>query len=391
MKITAIETHVVNAELRNWIFVRVLTDEPGLYGWGEATLEWKTRAVTGAVEDLAPIVIGLDPRDIEQAVRAMKKQGFWQPLGVIGTTALSGIEMALWDIFGKSAGLPVWRLLGGKVRERVPVYTHLGLGEMDAVYHSMDASSLVERGLKVKEEGYRAMKLVNVPYTHYTASPAAIDGFVDGMRRLREAVGDEIELMVDFHGRCASAGAALAYLRALEPFRVMFAEEPLPPGDIGSFKAIAEASPVPIAAGERLTSAQEFAPYFDARVLTVAQPDLCHCGGFSEARRIAALAEVAGAGIAPHNPLGPIAGVAALHFDIATPNFIIQEEMTGAVPWYFEVVQGPIIRVDGAWQIPDAPGLGVEVDLSVAAKHPYRQEPFPTREAKMPDGTIVDW
>lgn len=391
MKITAIETHVVNAELRNWIFVRVLTDEPGLYGWGEATLEWKTRAVAGAVEDLAPIVIGLDPRDIEQAVRAMRKQGFWQPLGVIGTTALSGIEMALWDIFGKSAGLPVWRLLGGKVRDRVPVYTHLGLGEMDAVYHSMDASSLVERGLKVKEEGYRAMKLVNVPYTHYTATPSAIDGFVDGMRRLREAVGDDIELMVDFHGRCASAGAALSYLRALEPFRVMFAEEPLPPGDIGSFREIARASPVPIAAGERLTSAMEFAPYFDQRVLTVAQPDLCHCGGFTEARRIAALAEVAGAGIAPHNPLGPIAGVAALHFDIATPNFIIQEEMTGAVPWYFEVVQGPIKRVDGAWQIPDAPGLGVEVDLKVAAKHPYRQEPFPTREARMPDGTIVDW
>ncbi|HEX9449335.1 MAG TPA: galactonate dehydratase [Dongiaceae bacterium] len=391
MKITEIETHIVNAEMRNWVFVRVLTDQAGLYGWGEATLEWKARAIVGAIEDLTPIVIGRDPRDIEQAVRAMKKQGFWQPLGVIGMTALSGIEMALWDILGKSLSVPVWRLLGGKVRERVPVYTHLGLGQMDAVYNSMDASSLVERGLAVKEQGYTAMKVVNVPYTHYTATTKAVDEFTRSMAALRAALGPEIELMVDFHGRCASAGAALAYLRALEPFNVMFAEEPILPGDVASMKVIADASPVPIAHGERLTSAAEFAPYIEARTMTVAQPDLCHCGGFTEARRIAALTEVAGIGLAPHNPLGPIAGVAALHFDIATPNVIIQEEMTGAVPWYFEVVQGPIRRVDGAWQIPEAPGLGVEVDLKVAAQHPYKQEPFPTRDAVMPDGTIVDW
>ena len=148
---------------------------------------------------------------------------------------------------------------------------------------------------------------------------------------------------------------------------------------------------MPIAHGERLTGAAEFAPYIEARAMTVAQPDLCHCGGFSEARRIAALCEVAGIGLAPHNPLGPIAGVAALHFDVATPNVIIQEEMTGAVPWYFEVVDGPIRRVDGFWQVPEAPGLGVEVDLTVAAKHPFAQEPFVTRSAVIADGTIVDW
>lgn len=391
MKIRAIETHIVNADMRNWVFVRVLTDTDGLHGWGEATLEWKTRAVVGAVEDLAPILVGRDPRDVEQAVRAMKKQGFWQPLGVIGTTAISGIEMALWDILGKSVGLPVWRLLGGKVRDRVPVYTHLGMGEMNAVYNSLDAGSLAARGRAVLDQGYRAMKLVNVPYTHYTATPAAIDGFVRGMAALREAVGPEVEIMVDFHGRCASAAAALAFLDALAPFRVMFAEEPIPPGDVGSMTRIAERSPVPIAAGERLTAAAEFAPYIEARALAVAQPDLCHCGGFTEARRIAALAEVAGVGLAPHNPLGPIAGVAALHFDIATPNFIIQEEMTGAVPWYFDVVDGPIVRIDGCWQVPDRPGLGVEVDLKVAARHPFAQEPFPTRDAVLADGTIVDW
>ncbi|MBN8997309.1 MAG: galactonate dehydratase [Rhizobiales bacterium] len=391
MKITAVETHVVNAEMRNWVFVRVLTDQDGLYGWGEATLEWKAQAIVGAVRDLAPLVVGLDPRDIEHAARAMRKHGFWQPLGVVGMTAVSGIEMALWDILGKSLGVPVWRLLGGKVRDRVPVYTHLGMGDMRAVYGSMSPESVVERGRKVVEEGYRAMKVVNVPYTHYTATPRDIDTFAAGIVALREAVGEEIEIMVDFHGRCASTGAALAYIDAIRDCRVMFVEEPILSVDVPSMKRIAERSPIPIATGERLTSAADFAPFLAERCMTVAQPDLCHCGGFSEARRIAALAEVAGVGIAPHNPLGPIAGVAALHFDVATPNFIIQEEMTGAVPWYFEVVRGPIRRVDGFWQVPDRPGLGVEVDLAVAAKHPFAPEPNPAREARIADGTIVDW
>ena len=137
MKITTITATVVNAEMRNWIFVKVETDQPGLYGWGEATLEWKTRAVVGAIDDIAPLIVGRDPRDIEQAVRIMHKHGFWK-MGVIGATAISVIEVALWDILGKDLGVPVWRLLGGKVRDKVRVYTHLGLGDMRAVYESMD-------------------------------------------------------------------------------------------------------------------------------------------------------------------------------------------------------------------------------------------------------------
>src|SRR5919107_758749 len=153
MKITKVETLVCHARMRNWIFVRVLTDQPGLYGWGEATLEWKTRGVVGAIEDLAPLMIGRDPRDIEQAVRAMKKQSFWR-LGAIGMSAISGIEIALWDILGKDLGVPVWRLLGGKVRDRVGVYTHLGLGDMRAVYETLDAAPLVERAREVVDKGY---------------------------------------------------------------------------------------------------------------------------------------------------------------------------------------------------------------------------------------------
>ena len=168
MKITGIRTVIVHAEMRNWIFVRVDTDQAGLYGWGEATLEWKTRAVDGAVSDLAPLVIGRDPRDIEKNVRIMKKHSFWR-LGAIGMSAVSGIEIALWDIFGKSLGVPVWRLLGGQVRDKVWVYTHLGLGDMRAVYETESAEQLTERAHEVLERGYRAMKVVIIPYTHYSA------------------------------------------------------------------------------------------------------------------------------------------------------------------------------------------------------------------------------
>ena len=390
MKITAVKTTVVNAEMRNWIFVRVETDQAGLYGWGEATLEWKTRAVVGAIEDLAPLLIGRDPRDIEQAVRVMHKHGFWR-MGVIGATAISGIEVALWDILGKELGVPVWRLLGGKTRDHVPVYTHLGLGDMRAVYETMQPDALVESALRVVEKGYRALKVVFIPYTHYTAPLRAIDHVAKLMRALREAVGDAISVMVDFHGRPASASAALDYIRALEPGRPMFVEEPVPPGDPQAMKEVAEKSSVAIAAGERLIGRGEFEPLFRLRAVHIAQPDIAHTGGIAEARKIAAAAETAGIGIAPHNPLGPLAGVAALHFDIATPNFVIQEEMTGAVPWYSDVAATPIKMVDGAWRIPEAPGLGVEVDEKVCAKHPFRQETLATQHAILPDGTIVDW
>jgi galactonate dehydratase len=390
MKITGIRTVVVNAEMRNWIFVRVDTDQPGLYGWGEATLEWKTRAVVGAVEDLTPLVMGRDPRDIEQLIRIMHKHGFWR-IGVIGSSAIAGIEVALWDILGKSLGVPVWRLLGGRMRDRVRVYTHLGLGEIDAVYNSMSAGPLIERAHAVLELGYTAMKVVFIPYTHYTASSRSIDEVARLMQDLRSAVGDSVDLMVDFHGRCASAGAALHYIDALAPGRPFFVEEPLPPQDVAGMKSLARRTHVPLAAGERLVDRWEFEPLFKARAIDIAQPDLCHVGGFTEARKIAAMAEVAGAGIAPHNPLGPLAGVAALHFDVATPNFVIQEEMVGAVPWYNEVLHGPIRMLDGYWQVPEAPGLGVEIDEAVAARYPFKQEVMAATEAVLPDGTIVDW
>lgn len=390
MKIVAITTRVVNADMRNWVFVRVETDQPGLYGWGEATLEWKTRAVVGGVEDLAPLIIGRDPRDIEQIVRILKKHSFWR-LGVIGMSAISGIEIALWDIMGKWLGQPVWRLLGGKVRDKVKVYTHLGLGDMRAVYETLELEPLIERASTIVERGYHAFKAVFIPYTHYTALLPEVDKVARLMEELRKTVGPSVEIMVDFHGRPASAAAALAYIDAVAPGRPMFVEEVLPPGETRALAQVAAKTRVPIACGERLVDRAEFDDLFRTRAIDIAQPDICHCGGLWEAKKIAAMAEAASIGIAPHNPLGPIAGVAALHFAVSTPNHIIQEEMVGAVPWYFEVVKGPIRLVDGHWLIPEAPGLGIEIDEAACARHPYAPEIMHTTNAVLADGTIVDW
>lgn len=390
MKIAAIEARIVNADMRNWVFVKVVTDQAGLFGWGEATLEWKTQAVVGAINDLSPLLIGRDPRDIEQAVRVMKKHSFWR-LGVIGMSAVSGIEIALWDILGKSLNVPVWRLLGGKVRDKVRVYTHLGLGDMKAVYETLDEDPLVERALEVVAKGYRALKAVFIPYTHYHAPLPDVAKVGRLMEALRGAVGLDIEIMVDFHGRPAGASAALAYIDALAPFRPMFIEEPLPPGETGALRELAAKTKVPLATGERLIDRAEFHDVLAASAISILQPDICHCGGLSEAKKIAAMAEAVSVGVAPHNPLGPIAGAAALHFAVSTPNHVIQEEMVGAVPWYFDVVQGPIEMKDGFWRVPEAPGLGITVDETECARHPYAPEILHTLNAVLDDGTVVDW
>ncbi len=391
MKITAVKPLVVNADMRNWVFVKVETDQTGLYGWGEATLEWKTRAVVGALEDLAPLVVGHDPAQINQLVRIMKKQSFWR-LGAIGSSAASGIELALWDILGKTLQCPVWQLLGGRVRDRVKVYTHLGMGQMEAVYESLDEEPLLARAETVRSNGYNAIKIVNIPYTHYTVSLPDLDKLHRMTLRLREILGPECELMIDFHGRPGSARSALQYVDAVAAARPLFIEEPVQPGDGKGLQFVRERSTVPVAAGERLIDLADFAALFDNRAVDIAQPDLCHCGGFTEARKIAAMAEAVGIGIAPHNPCGPIAGAAALHFAVATPNHIIQEEMVGAVPWYREVLsKSPIQMVDGCWQIPDEPGLGVEIDEAAAARHPFKQEPIHPIHARLADGTVVDW
>lgn len=390
IRITGLRSVVVNAEMRNWIFVKVETDQDGLYGWGEASLNWKTRAVCGTVEDLAPLVIGQDPRDIEQIVRTLHKHSYYR-LGIIGATAISGIEHALWDIFGKSVNLPVWRLLGGRTRDRVALYTHLGLGDMTSVYETFDPGALTEKAQAVVDRGYTALKVVFIPYSGFAADIPSRRHVGRLMETLRDAVGDDVDIMIDFHGRPASISAALQYIDVLTPFDPMFCEEPVQPGDTQAMRMVAERASCPIATGERLIGFKEFEPLFREKAVHIIQPDLNHTGGLLEGKRIAAAAEQAFMGVAPHNPNGPIAGAAALHFAVSTPNFVIQEEMSGAVPWYDDVVSTPMRRVGSDWEVPDVVGLGVEVNETEAAKHPFKPEVFHSRGAVLGDGTIVDW
>ncbi len=390
IKIVKIETLVVNAQMRNWLFVKVTTDQPGLYGWGEASLNWKTRAVVGTVEDLSALLVGRDPRDIEQNLRILNKHSYYR-LGIVGATAISGIEHALWDIFAKSLNLPLWRLIGGQTRDKVRVYTHLGLGDMKSVYETFDEGALRDLALAVVAKGYDALKVVFIPYTHYTADLPSRRHVGRMMRVLREAVGESVDIMIDFHGRPATVSAALQYIEELAPYAPMFCEEPVQPGDTEALRLVTERAGCPIASGERLVGFKEFEPIFQTKALHIIQPDLNHTGGILEGKRIAAAAEQAYMGVAPHNPNGPIAGAAALHFAVSTPNFVIQEEMSGAVPWYDDVVSTPMKRDGSFWAVPHAPGLGVEINEKEAAKHPFEQEVIHTRNAVLPDGTVVDW
>lgn len=392
MKITRVRAVVVAAPPhRNWIFVKVETDQPGLHGWGEATLEWKTRGVVGCVEDFEPIVVGRDPRNVTQIVELLNKAAFW-PLGVIGLTALSAIEQACWDIKGKDLGQPVWQLLGGQVRDRVRVYTHIGSRQKKIVRKGFDIASYCESAVEIKEAGYTALKFGPAPYTHHDVYLPEVRHAGKLLMAIREAVGPEMDILLDFHGRPPSIEGAIAYINAVAPAEPMFVEEPVQPGDPEAMRMIAQKVSVPIATGERLLTYKEFEDLCHIKAVTYIQPDLCHCGGFTIGKQIAATAAANYIGVCPHNPMGPIAGAVGLHFGVAVPNFVILEEITGAIPWFDAVVKTPIVRKDGYWQVPTAPGLGVEVDEVEAAKHPFQQETIAGLEAVVArDGTITNW
>jgi galactonate dehydratase len=391
MKITAIETVIVNAVHRNWIFVKVVTDQPGLHGWGEATLEWKTRAVKGAIDDFAPFIVGQDPLRTEHLVNMMTRFSFW-PLGSIGLTAASGIEHALWDIKGKVLGVPVWQLLGGRVRDSVRVYTHLRRGSSSARVSNKDISAFCDAVQETVEMGYNAIKLGFVPYTGYDAPLSAVKHVEKLAAAVRDRVGDGVDIMTDFHGRPDSLDAAIAYIKAIEPIKPLFCEEVIQPGDTPAMADIARRVESPLATGERLFTPREFAEVAETRAVAYIQPDLAHCLGFTGGRKIAAIAEAAHMGVCPHNPMGPVAGAVALQFDVATTNFVIQEEAVGIVPWFEEICSAyPLKLVDGSWAVPDAPGLGIEIDETAAARHPFEQEVIPALDSILSDGRIANW
>ncbi len=392
MKITAIETHVCHARMRNWIFVKVVTDQPGLWGWGEATLEWHTRSVVGAVEDIAQLLIGEDPRRIEHLWQMMYRQHFWHGNGIVRGTAISGIDIALWDILGKVHGVPCHPLWGGAVRDDGRLYCHLGGGRMEAFYETApdDAARFAELAQEAVAEGFTAFKCMAVPETGPLEGLRPIHYAEACVAAMREAVGPEIDIMVDCHAR-PSPRMGMRFAKALEPYGLFFFEEPCWPEAMEEIARIQDAVSTPIATGERLISQHAFRDLLERRAASVLQPDITHCGGLSEARRIAAMAEAYRLALAPHNPQGPVSTAASLELGFATPAYLICESVHNDVPWRSEVVsesftveeKGRIVRPS------NKPGLGIEIDEKAVARHPFQQEILQRSFAA--DGAVTDW
>jgi len=392
MKIARVETHVCHARMRNWVFVKVVTDQDGLFGWGEATLEWHTRAVVGAVEDIAELVVGEDPTRVEHLWQMMYRQHFWHGHGIVRATAIAGIDLALWDILGKVCGVPCAKLWGGPVRDHVRTYCHLGGGRMEDFYETAadDAKRFADLARQAVADGYTAFKCMAVPPTLPLDGLKPIRTAEKAVAAMREAVGDGIDIMVDCHAR-PSPAMGLQFAKALEPYGLYFLEEPCWPESVDGLAAINRAVSTPIATGERVTNLADFQRLFSARACEVCQVDITHCGGLSEARRIAALAEAHRIALAPHNPQGPVSTAASLEFGFSQPSYAICETVTEDVPWRRDVVsEGFTIEPKGRIVKPNTrPGLGITIDEAEVKRHPFEQEVL--QRVFYPDGSVGDW
>jgi len=381
MKIARIETFLVAPR---WLFCRIETDT-GIVGWGEPVVEGRARTVRTAVEELAPVLIGADPLAIEDHWQVLTRGTFYRG-GPILSSAVAGIDQALWDIAGKYRDAPVHELLGGPVRDRARVYGWVGGDDPTQVADGVGAQ--VEAGLT-------AVKMNVSGALAPIATLSDVRAAVARAEAARDVLGPDRDLALDFHGRVSRAGARIL-LRALEDVAPLFVEEPLVPEHTALLAGLVGATSIPLATGERLYSRTDFLPALQAGIAVV-QPDLSHAGGISESRRIAALAEAFGAHLAPHCPLGPIALAACLQVDFATPNFLIQEQSLGihynqgsdlldylVDPSVFAFEDGYVRRPTGA-------GLGIEVDEAAVRRADATGHDWTTPRWRHPDGGHAEW
>jgi galactonate dehydratase len=370
VRVSSVQTYVVGAPGRNYVFVRVLTDE-GLEGVGESTLEWVPMAVKAAIEDLAKRhVVGRSPFDIEDMLRHMQRDEFVRVCPIM-LSAIGGIEIALWDIVGKALDQPVYNLFGGRVRADVPAYAN-------GWY----------RGARTPEEfGQRARVPVSMGYSALKFDPfgtadremtrAEVLASCERVGAVRDAVGPDVEILVECHGRF-SPHQAVEVANELERYRPYWIEEPTEPENIAALEHVARRlTRTRLATGERLFGHYHTADLVRRGIVDVLQSDLMHSGGILAMRKLAALADANYISMAPHNCYGPIADIAAVHFDACTTNLLIQESVNDfSVDWRADLVEGGAEIVDGAYQIPDRPGLGVTLNLDAVAEHPYDPDAF---------------
>lgn len=362
MKVTDVKTFVVDCYRTNWVFVKVYTDE-GIDGVGEGTLEYKEKALVGAVEHIRDYLIGKDPRDIEKHYHDIYRDAYWRG-GAVLTSALSAVEVALWDILGKSLGVPVYRLLGGKVNDEVRIYVNGWFaGAKEPEEFGQKASEAVKRGVT-------AMKWDPFGKSYLTIEPSALDKAIKNVAAVRDAVGSGVELLIEAHGRF-DVPTAITIARELAPFKPTFLEEPVPPNNLEALKAVKDASPVPIAAGERLYTRYDYNQLFRLRAADYIQPDVSHAGGIMELKKLAAIAEAQYIPFAPHNPSGPVANAATLQLAACCPNFRFLEIMYSDVDYRSEITDERLEYADGKIKIGDRPGIGIELNEEACARYPY--------------------
>jgi galactonate dehydratase len=370
MKINRFETFLTNAGLRNYLFLRLTTDT-GIWGIGEASLEWQEKTVeTLCHEWVEGRVMGRDPFDIEKVIGHMVRDQYQG--GATVMTAISGVELALWDIIGKACGQPVYRLLGGRYHASIATYANGWYGG------AQTPVEYAERARDAVGRGYRALKFDPFGVAWKDLSEAESEQAVDRVAAVREAVGPRIGLMIEFHGRL-SVSSAVAMIAKLDRFCPVWCEEPVVPESIELLAEVKRQTGTTIAAGERLYTLADFYRLVSQRAADVVQMDIAHCGGLLTAKKIAAMAAVQDLRVAPHCSVGPVALAAALHFDVSTPNFMIQESFAEFdVPWRRDLVCGWNPVHGGQLVLTDAPGLGLDLDEAAIAAHPYVAQPFPS-------------
>ena len=362
MKVTDIKTFTVDCFRTNWVFVKVYTDE-GINGVGEATLEYKEKALIGAVEHIKDYLVGKNPLEIEKHWHTIYRDAYWRG-GAVLMSALSAVDTALWDILGKSLNVPVYQLLGGKANDKVRIYVNGWFAG------AKTPREFAEKAKTAVKRGVTAMKWDPFGKAYLEISNKDLNTALECVGAVREAVGNDIDLLIEGHGRFnISTGIKIA--KELEQFKPMWFEEPVPPDNLDALKAVRDKSTVAISAGERLYTRWDYIPMFETHAADFIQPDISHAGGISELKKIASQAECKYISFAPHNPSGPVANAATLQLAACCPNFSILEIMYSDVEWRNDVTDESLVYNDGYISIPDRPGLGIEINEDECLKHPY--------------------
>ena len=368
-----------------WLFLKVSTDE-GIVGWGEPVVEGRADTVRAAVEELAGYLIGKDPFRIEDHFQVMYRSGFYRG-GPVLTSAMSGVEQALWDIKGKALGVPIYELLGGAARDRMRIYCWVG-GDRPA--------DIGEQVRAQKALGMTAVKMNATEELHFIDSFGKVEAAVARLAAAREAGGTDFGIGIDFHGRVHKSMAKIL-AKEMEPYHPMFIEEPVLPENNEALREIARHTTIPIAVGERMYTRWGFKQLFADGYADIVQPDLSHAGGILEVRKIAAMAEAYDVAVAPHCPLGPIALAASLQLDACTPNAFIQEQSLGIhynqTNDVLDYLADPSVFTHEGGYIPllAAPGLGIEVDEAKVRELAVIGHDWKSPVWRNADGTVAEW